>query len=148
VPGACLPHHRVGRALPGLLALEFVGEGREAQHDLVRGAVERALAILEVEEHADAGGDDLLERVGRLDRFAAETRFLGHDQRLERRPRLQRVHEAQEPGPFRELGPADPVIDEDRRVVHGPAFPRRVLASVLDLPPDRPLILGDAVLVR
>ena len=47
-----LPQHRVVRALPRLLALELVGERRQRQHDFVGRAVERALAVLEVEEHA------------------------------------------------------------------------------------------------
>src|SRR5262249_7082967 len=58
--GAGFPLHRVVRALPGLLALELVCERREREHDLVGRRIERALAILEIEEHAHASGDELL----------------------------------------------------------------------------------------
>ena len=121
-PALAFRMHRVVRPLPRLLALEFVGERRQRQHDLVGRAVERPLAVLEVEEHPHAGLYELLQRVRGLDRFAAEPRFLGHDEHLERRPRLQRVHQPQESGPVRELGAADPVVDVDVLVIDGPAL--------------------------
>jgi hypothetical protein len=95
---------RVARALAGLLALHLGGEGGQREHDLVDGAVERALAVLEVEPDADARLDELLQRVGRLDLLAAEPGLLGHDQDLERRPRLQRAHQADEARALDELG--------------------------------------------
>src|SRR2546422_2598884 len=45
-----LPEHGVVRALRGLLPLHLRGEVREREHDLVHRAVERALAVIEVEE--------------------------------------------------------------------------------------------------
>jgi hypothetical protein len=36
-----------------------------------RSGVDRALAVLEAEEHADAGLDERLERIGHYDRLAA-----------------------------------------------------------------------------
>ena len=118
------------------------------QHDLVGGTVERPLPILEVEEHAHAGLDELLQRVRRLDRFPAEPRFLRHHEHLERRPRLQRVHQPQKAGTVRKLGAGDPVVDVDVLVGDDPALARGVLARVLDLPRDRLLLVGDAVLLR
>ena len=56
----------------------------QRQHDLVGGGVERPLAILEVEEHADAGGDQLLQRVRRLDGLPSEPGLLGHDEQAPR----------------------------------------------------------------
>lgn len=79
--------------MPGLLALELVGESGERQHDLVGRRVERALAILQVEEDADAGRDELLQRLRRLDRFATEAALFTHNEDLERRPRVERVHQ-------------------------------------------------------
>jgi hypothetical protein len=76
VPRLGLSKHRIVRALPRFLALEFVGGRRQRQHDLVGGRIERALASLEVEEHAHAGGNELLERVRRFDRFAARGAIL------------------------------------------------------------------------
>src|SRR5881628_3769902 len=49
-----LPEHGVVRALPGLLPLHLRGEVGQREHDLVHGAVERALAIIEVEEDPHA----------------------------------------------------------------------------------------------
>jgi hypothetical protein len=67
VPGFGLTLHRIVGALPRFLPLEFVGKRRERQHDLVGGAVQRPLAVFEVEEHADTGLDDLLQRVADFD---------------------------------------------------------------------------------
>ena len=52
-------------------ALEFVGERRQRQHNLVGRRIERSLSVLEVKEYPDASLHQLLQRVGRLDRFAA-----------------------------------------------------------------------------
>ena len=80
-------------ALACLLALELGREVGQGEHDLVERAVQRTLAVLQVEEHADAGLDELLQGVGRLDLLATEPCLFGHDEDLERWPRLQRVHE-------------------------------------------------------
>ena len=45
MPRLRLPHHGIARALPPLLALEFISERREAQHDLVGRAVQRVLDL-------------------------------------------------------------------------------------------------------
>jgi hypothetical protein len=67
---------REHRPLPRPFALEFVGVRGQRQHDLVGGGVERAFAILKIEEHADARGHELLECVRGFDRFASEPAFL------------------------------------------------------------------------
>jgi hypothetical protein len=112
--GACLPLHRVVRSLPCFLPLKLVGERGQRQHDLVGRRIERSLAVFEVEEDSHAGLNELLQRVRRLDGFAPETRFLRHDEHLERRARFQRIHQAQEARPVRKLGAADAVIDARR----------------------------------
>ena len=66
-------------ALPRLLALHLVGEGGDREEELVRRALQGALAVLEVVEDAHARRDDLLQRVGGLDLLAAEPGLLGHD---------------------------------------------------------------------
>lgn len=76
MPRLRFPEHRVIGPLTGLLALEFVGEGRLRQHDLVRRAVERPFAVLEVEEHADVCCHELLQRLRGFDRFAAQAGLL------------------------------------------------------------------------
>jgi hypothetical protein len=72
VAGLRLPHHRVVGTLPGLLALEFVGECRDREQQLVGGGVERSLAAFQVEPHPYAGLHQLLQRVGRFDRLTTE----------------------------------------------------------------------------
>jgi len=72
VAGPRLAQHRVGRPLPRPLALHLVGEGGHGHQELLGGGVDRALAVLEVQEHADTGLGELLQRVGDLDRLAAE----------------------------------------------------------------------------
>ena len=72
VAGPRLAEHGVRGALARLVALHLVGEAGDAHHELVGRGVERALAVLEIEPHAHARGDELLERVGRLDLLAAE----------------------------------------------------------------------------
>ena len=57
----CFSTHRVIRPLSGLLAFQFVGEGRQAQHHFVGGRVERALSIFHIEEDTDASLHQLLE---------------------------------------------------------------------------------------
>src|SRR5207247_911494 len=111
------------------------------------GAIECALAVLEVEEHAHAGLDELLQRVGCLDLLAAEPRLLRHDEDLERWPRLQGVHESDEARTFDELGAGDPVVDVDVLVGDGPALPRRVHARMLELTLDRVTLVAGAGLV-
>ena len=108
-----LPLHRVVRPLPGLLALELVGEAGKLHHDLLDRRIQRSFAILEVEEHPRAGLNQLLQREAGLDALAAEPRLLGHHEHLERRPRLQRIHMTKKPGTVREFGAADAVIDVD-----------------------------------
>src|SRR5439155_10513755 len=61
VKRACLARERVVRPLAGLLALELGREVGERQHYLIHRRVERALAVLEVEEHTDAGLHELLQ---------------------------------------------------------------------------------------
>jgi hypothetical protein len=72
--------------------LELVGAVSDSM--ILSVGVERPLAVLEIEEHAHARGDELLERVRRLDRLAAEARLLRHDEHLERRSGVDRVHQA------------------------------------------------------
>src|SRR5262249_8018819 len=108
--------------------------------------VERTLAVLEVEEYADAGLHDLLERVRGLDLFASEARLLGHDEHLERRPRLERVHQPEEPRALHELRAPDPVVGADVRVGYGAALVLRVGARVLHLPGDRLLRVGKVLI--
>ncbi len=67
-------------AVPSLAHLG--GEVGHKEHDLILGAVERTLAVLEVEEDPHAGVDDLLERVGRRDLLATEARLLLRVSRL------------------------------------------------------------------
>ena len=148
MPAAGLADLRVERPLARLLALDLGAEGGQLHHDLVHRAVERALAVFEVEEHAHARVGDALERPARLDRLAAEPGLLGHDEHLERRPRLERV---QKPGQARaraaEDGAGDPVVAVDVLVGDGPALLRGVGAGVLDLAGDRLRLIGDAVLL-
>jgi hypothetical protein len=89
----------------------------------------------------------LLERVRRLDRFATKARFLRHDERLERRARLQRVHQLQESRSIREFGAADTVVNVNVLLKHLPAFSCRVPACVLHLTRDGALLIADAGLV-
>jgi hypothetical protein len=147
LPGFGLPKHRVVRALPGLFSLELVGERRQREHDLVGRTVEGALAVLEVKEHPHAGRHELLQRVGRLDRFAAEPRLLRHDQYLERRPWFQRIHQPEEPRPVGKLSPADTIVDVDVRVGDGPAFSGCERSGVVHLTGDRFLVVGDPGLI-
>jgi hypothetical protein len=53
--------------------------------------------------------------------------FLGHNEHLKGRPRLQRIHEAQKAWP----------LLKDVRLVDAPAFPHGIGAGVLDLACDR-----------
>ena len=66
---------------------------------------------------------------------------------LERRLRLERVHEPQEARALRELGAADAVVDVDVVVVDRPALRRGVGLGVLDLAGDGLLLVADAVLL-
>jgi hypothetical protein len=142
--GTRLPLHRIVGALAGLLALEFVGERRQRQHDLVGRRVERPFSVLQVKEHAHTRLDQLLERVGGFDRFAAQPGFFRHEH-LERRPRFQRVHQAQEAGPVRKLGAADAVVNIHVLVGNDPALANGVRPRVLDLPRDAFLIVGNVL---
>jgi hypothetical protein len=72
MPRPCLPGHRVVYSQPRLLALELVGECRDGHQQLVGGGVERALTVLQVEEHAHAGRDQLLQRIRCLDGLTFE----------------------------------------------------------------------------
>ena len=96
VQGPRLPGEGIMRPLTGLLALQLGREVGQGEHHLVHRVVERPLAVLEVEEHPDAGGDDLLQRVGGLDLLAAEPGLFGHDENLKRRPWLEGVHQSEE----------------------------------------------------
>lgn len=128
VAGTGLPEHRVVRPLSSLLALQLVSECGQRQHDLVGGAVERALPVFEVEEDANSGLRELFERVRGLDRLASESRFFGHCKRLEGRARFQRVHQPQEAGTAGEFRPAYAVIDVFVLVGDRPAFALNALA--------------------
>src|SRR5207245_7921367 len=108
-------------ALAGLLPLHLRGEVGQREHGLLYRAVERALAVLEVEEDPHAGVDDLLERVGRRDLLAAEARFLGHDEHLERRAGREGIHQPDEAGALDELGAAAAGVDEDGGTTEDPA---------------------------
>jgi len=68
-----LAGHRIVGPLAGLFPLHLGREVRERQHDFIHSVVERALAVLEVEEHPDARVHDSLERIGRLDRLAPQS---------------------------------------------------------------------------
>jgi hypothetical protein len=81
-----------------------------------------------------------------LDLLAPQAGLLGHDEGLERGPRLERAHEPEEPGAAGELGPADPVVHVDVGVGDRPALARGVGAGALDLAGDGPGVLGAAVL--
>ena len=109
--GPGLPAHRVVGALPTPFALGFIDERGEREHDFIGGGIECALAVFEVEEHADAGRDQLLERIGRLNGLASEPALFRHDEHLKRGAAFQRVHQPHEPGAFRELRTGDSVID-------------------------------------
>jgi len=95
------------------------------------GGVERSLAVLEVEEHAHAGLYQLLQGVRRLDGLAPEAALLAHNEDLEGRPRLQRVHQPEEPGPVRELGAGNPVVHVGVLVENGPTLHCGVRAGIL-----------------
>src|SRR5690242_2354788 len=72
VPSPRFAHRRVGDTLPCFVALELVGERGQRQEDFVRGRLERPLAVFKVEEHPDAGGHELFERIRRFDRLTSE----------------------------------------------------------------------------
>ena len=141
-----LPDHRVIGPLAGLLALHLGSEGRQREEDLVHGVVEGPLAVLEVEEDADAGVHDVLERPARLDRLAAEARLLRHDENLEGRPRLERIHQAEEARALQKLGAGDPVGGVDLGLGDGPALAHGIAARVRDLAGDRFLLVGEVLL--
>jgi hypothetical protein len=67
-----LTRHRVVGPLARARALELVGEGGHVHQELVGGGVDRALAVLEVQEHAHAGLRERLERVRHFNRLAPE----------------------------------------------------------------------------
>ncbi len=90
VSGFGLSLHGVESAETGLLALHLRGEVRQLQHDLLGRGVERALAILQMEKNADSGADELLEDIGGLDAFAAQTALFRHDENVEGGLRLER----------------------------------------------------------
>jgi hypothetical protein len=56
--------------LARLVPLKLVGEHRQLQQQFLGGTVERPFAIFEVQEDADISGDQLLQRIRRLNRFA------------------------------------------------------------------------------
>jgi hypothetical protein len=66
------------------------------------------LAVLHVKEHADACRDELLQRVGGLDRLASEPRFLGHDEHLERWPWFGAFISRRNPSRFTNSAPLIP----------------------------------------
>ena len=149
VQGSGLPLEGVVGPLARALALELVGVGRHAQQQLVCGGVDRALAVLKVQKDAHAGLDEQLERVGDLDRLAAEARLLTHHQHLERRPRLERVQQPREPGPaIAELGARDPVVGVHVGGVDGPALADGIGARVGELALDALALVAGAGLVR
>ena len=142
-----LPEQGVIGALAGLLPLHLGGEVGQREHNLVRRTVERALAIIEVEEDPHAGVHDLHERVGRLDLLAAEARFLGHDEHPERRAGREGVHQPDEAWALDELGAADAIVDEDVALIDDPALAGGVGSGLLDLAGDGPLLVRDPWLV-
>jgi len=144
MPGARLAQHRVGRALPGPLALHLVRESGHAHQQLLRRGLDCALAVLEVEEHADAGLRELLQRVGDLDRLAAEARLLGHDEDLEWGPRPERVHQPEEAGTL-ELRSGDPVVGVHVGIGYAPTLALGVGSGALDLAGDRLVFVGDVL---
>jgi hypothetical protein len=138
-----LPLERVIGALPRPLALLLVGEGGHAHQQLLGRGVDRALAVLEVEEHADAGLRELLQRIGDLDRLAAEARLLGHDEDLEGRPRSERVHQPEVARALQELRAAHAVVSVDVALGDGPALPGRIFPGALELAGDALLLVGE-----
>jgi hypothetical protein len=80
--------------------------------------------------------DNLFQRVPDFELFAAESRFFRHDEHLKRCPRFQRVHQSQKAGTIGKFRAADAVITEDEPIIDGPAFPRRILARVIELARD------------
>ena len=145
--GLRLGLHRVIRALARLLALQLIGERGQRQHDLVRRAVERPLAVFQVEEDPHAGLDELFERVGRFDRLSTETALLTHDQDLKGRCGLQGVHQAEEAGALGELRSADAVVHVDVGIGHAPALLCRIGAGMGNLSSHGPLGFAHAVLI-
>ena len=83
--------HGVIRPQPRPLALHLRDEVLKAEHDLIHGIVERALAIFEIEKDAHTRIEDAFENVGRLDLFAPKPRFLAHDEPLKWRTRRQQA---------------------------------------------------------
>jgi hypothetical protein len=61
--------------------------------------------------------------------------------------RLQRVHEPHEPGARCELGAADAVVDENERIVDGPALAGGIGFGVVDLAGDRAGLIAHPVFV-
>jgi hypothetical protein len=142
MPSLGLSKHRIVRALAPLLALEVRRECHRPEEEFVRRALHQQLSVLEIAEAAHARHGELLQGIGCLDLLTAEPRDFRHQEHLKRRPRLQRVHEPQEPGPIRKLGAGDPVVDVDMLVADRPALGGRVCPYnrvTLALTPGTPL---------
>jgi hypothetical protein len=142
-----VPEEGVVRPLASLLALHLRREVDQREHDFVERVLECPFAILKIEEDSNPRVHDLLQRVGRLDLLAPETRFLGHDQDLERGLWLERVHEPEEGRPLHELGATNTVVHVDVVLGEDPAFLRGLGLRVLDLARDGLLLVTDAVLL-
>lgn len=88
-----LARHGVIGSLPGLLALQVGGKRHCTEQELVSGAFHQHLAVFQIAEAPRPGDRQLLERLRRFDGLAAQARDFRHDQDLERRARLEDIHQ-------------------------------------------------------
>src|SRR5581483_5213847 len=133
-----------------LLTLERRAEGLHLHHERRDRRVQRDLALLEIREHADARGRELLQYVAGLELLATEAIKVADDQGLERcrAPTLvKRGEQAHEPRPIGELSAADAVVLIDVRVVDTPALRRGERTGLVDLTRDRLLRVADTDLL-
>jgi hypothetical protein len=147
VAGQSLAAHGIVGPLSRLVAFDLVREAADGQEDLVGRGIEGALAVLQVVDDADAARDDLFQQIGRFDLLTPKPTLLAHHEHLERRARRQRIDQADEPGPLRELRAADPVVDVDVRLGDRPSLHGRVCAGVVDLTGHRLRFLSGASLL-
>ncbi|MEE8240199.1 MAG: hypothetical protein V3R16_02940 [Nitrospirales bacterium] len=145
MPSLGLSEHRVERPLFRPLPLHLGREVGEREHDLVHGGVQRALPVFQIKEYSHASVHDLFKRVGRLDLLAPQARLLAHDEDLERRAGLERVHEPDEAGTLDEFGTGDSIVHTDVVLSDRPASLCRVGSCALNLPGDGLLFLAHPI---
>jgi len=104
-----------------------------------RGArrLQRALAVVQVEEHADAGFDDLRHRVAGLDLLAArrDSSLITSTSNGRGLPETAFMSRTKV-GHFRELDTRDAVVHVHMLLSNAPAFLQRILTRVLNLAAD------------